>query len=230
MTDLEDPSRLLDSADVPSGLRDSLRAARADVGSDEQVAQLAARLGDLLGPALPAASGSGAAAATGGAGKLGLGALALLVAGGGAWLLSSPPSAPVSAPPIKTVAVSAATPPAPPPAAPASEPMPSAPAGVEPAPTAPKAKLPEKPRPPAQLSEAELLEQARAASKSDPARTLQRASEHAARFPRGVLVQEREVLAIQALRRLGRDAEADRRAEAFAKAFPGSAFQRKLQR
>ena len=48
------------------------------------------------------------------------------------------------------------------------------------------------------------------------------------RFPRGVLVQEREVLAIQALRKLGRDAEADRRTEAFAKAFPGSAFARKL--
>jgi hypothetical protein len=88
--------------------------------------------------------------------------------------------------------------------------------------------LPEKPTPPAQLSEAELLEQARAALRADPARALQRANEHAARFPRGVLVQEREVLAIQALRKLGRSAEADRRAEAFAKAFPGSAFQRKL--
>jgi hypothetical protein len=42
------------------------------------------------------------------------------------------------------------------------------------------------------------------------------------------LVQEREVLAIQALRQLGRSAEADQRAAAFAKAFPGSAFARKL--
>ena len=64
--------------------------------------------------------------------------------------------------------------------------------------------------------------------KVDPARALQRANEHAARFPGGVLVQEREVLAIQALRKLGRSAEADRRAQAFAKAFPGSAFARKL--
>jgi hypothetical protein len=64
--------------------------------------------------------------------------------------------------------------------------------------------------------------------KGDPARALQRANEHAARFPRGVLVQEREVLAIQALRKLGRSAEADRRAQSFAKAFPGSAFARKL--
>jgi hypothetical protein len=64
--------------------------------------------------------------------------------------------------------------------------------------------------------------------KSDPARALSRASEAAAHYPHGVLVQEREVIAITALRRLGRSAEADRRAEAFAKAFPGSAFQRKL--
>ena len=64
--------------------------------------------------------------------------------------------------------------------------------------------------------------------KSDPSRALQRANEHAARYPRGVLVQEREVIAIQALRQLGRSAEAERRAAAFAKAFPGSAFQRKL--
>jgi hypothetical protein len=43
------------------------------------------------------------------------------------------------------------------------------------------------------------------------------------------LVQEREVIAIKALRQLGRNSEADGRAAAFAKAFPGSAFQRKLQ-
>jgi hypothetical protein len=90
------------------------------------------------------------------------------------------------------------------------------------------AKLPEKPTPPALPSEADLLEQARSAIKGDPARALQRANEHAARFPRGVLVQEREVLAIQALRQLGRTAEADRRTEAFVKAFPGSAFARKV--
>lgn len=105
------------------------------------------------------------------------------------------------------------------------QPAESAPSlAVEPAP----AKLIERPTPPAQPTEAELLEQARASLKSSPSRALQRANEHAARFPRGVLVQEREVLAIQALRKLGRNAEADRRTEAFAKAFPGSAFARKL--
>jgi len=43
------------------------------------------------------------------------------------------------------------------------------------------------------------------------------------------LVQEREVIAIQALRQMGRIVEADQRAQAFSKAFPGSAFQRKLK-
>jgi hypothetical protein len=74
-----------------------------------------------------------------------------------------------------------------------------------------------------------LLEQARSALKADPARALLRANQHAARFPGGALVQEREVIAIKALRQLGRTAEADRRSEAFAKAFPGSAFARKLK-
>jgi hypothetical protein len=155
--------------------------------------------------------------------KLGLGALALVAAGGGVWLLSSPSQAPtpVIAPAPSVVATEAPTPPlAPEPAAPEPS-VSSAPAPV----------APEKPAPRVQLSEADLLEQARSALKSgDAARALQNATEHAARFPRGVLVQEREVLAIQALRRLGRSAEAERRAEAFGKAFPGSAFQRKLER
>jgi hypothetical protein len=111
----------------------------------------------------------------------------------------------------------------------ASTPEPAPAASAEAPEVTPPPKAHDKPASAAPLSEAELLEQARAASKSDPARALARANEHAARFPHGALVQEREVLAIQALRRLGRDAEADRRADAFAKAFPGSAFQRKLK-
>ena len=136
---------------------------------------------------------------------------------------SAPPSAPIVV--------------APPPAPPAvvSKPAPE-PAAVEATPSAAAAPAPAgavkpatKPVPPAPLSEAELLEQARSALKSDPARALARANEHRSRFPGGALVQEREVIAIKALRQLGRTAEADGRADAFAKAFPGSAFQRKLK-
>jgi hypothetical protein len=115
----------------------------------------------------------------------------------------------------------------PPPAAAPPPVVPEASVSAEAAPSPPK--LAEKPVPPAQPSEAELLEQARSALKGDPAKALARANQHAARFPGGALVQEREVIAIKALRQLGRGAEAERRAQAFAKAYPGSAFARKLQ-
>lgn len=223
--ELKDPPRLLDAASgAPAGLRDALGSAARDVGSAAQLSRLAGRLGPLLDapvPPPPATTSAGLSAAA----KLGLGALAtLLVAGGGAWLLStsqsaSPPAPIRAAPPPAEVAA-----PAPPPApVVASE---SVPAPVEP-PASQAA--PSKPAPAAQLSEAELLEQARSALKGDPARALARANEHRRRFPGGVLVQEREVIAISALRQLGRGAEAEQRAEAFSKAFPGSAFQRKLK-
>ena len=223
MTEPKDPPRLLDSpGSAPQGLRDVLESARSDVGSEQQLARLAQRLGPLLAPPVAPAP----PAAIGGAVKLGLAGVALIIAGGGAWLLTSskstPPSAPISAP----VAPAAPLPP--------SLPEPVAPAIETPPPVASNSELgaqkpSAKPQPPAQPSEAELLEQARSALKSDPARALARANEHRSRFPGGALVQEREVIAIKALRQLGRSAEADRRADAFEKAFPGSAFQRKLK-
>ena len=160
--------------------------------------------------------------------------IALIVAGGAAWQAAtyhpvSPPapnSVPVTAPPRAA--------PASPPAVSAAAPLGVTDAGVAPAEgpsvttAAPAAPQKAPPRP-AALSEAELLEQARSAMKSDPARALLRANEHRQHFPRGALVQEREVIAIKALRALGRVGEADVRAEAFGKAFPGSAFERKLK-
>jgi len=78
-------------------------------------------------------------------------------------------------------------------------------------------------------SEARLLEQARRVLQSDPASALALTNQDATLFPHGALVQEREVIAIEALRRLNRTAEADRRAAAFSKAFPGSAHQRVVE-
>ena len=77
-------------------------------------------------------------------------------------------------------------------------------------------------------SEAELLENARRKLSSDPSGALELVQQHRARFRGGVLAQEREVIAIEALRRLGRTAEADARAEAFDRAFPNSAHRRKI--
>lgn len=233
MTDPDDPSRLSDAAEQ-AGLRDVLRAAQADVGTDAQLARLAQRLGPMLGPAAPITPAAPSAAGLSGAAKLGLAGLALVVAGGGVWLASA--SHPEGPPPPAPAPAHAVAPPAVEVEAPAvsASPTPLASEAIvgdaTPPPTTASvpAKLPTKPTPPAQPTEAELLEQARAAMKVDPARALQRANEHAARFPGGVLVQEREVIAIQALRTLGRNGDADRRAQAFAKAFPGSAFARKL--
>jgi hypothetical protein len=227
MTDPNDPPRLRDASEPAStGLRALMQAAERDVGSDAQVARMAARLGAVLAPPAAVATGAGAAG-LGTAAKLGFGAVALIVAGGGAWLLSTsqsaPPPVPTHSPPA-ALAPAAPEPAAAPPAAPSTA---QAEAPQPPPASAPK--LADKPTPPAQLSEAELLEQARSALKADPARALLRANQHAARFPGGALVQEREVIAIKALRQLGRTAEADKRSEAFAKAFPGSAFARKLK-
>lgn len=57
-------------------------------------------------------------------------------------------------------------------------------------------------------AEAALLEQARRQMRAAPALALVIAGRHAARFPRGQLSSERALIQIEALHRLGRDAEA----------------------
>ncbi|HYQ14848.1 MAG TPA: hypothetical protein VEQ58_03795 [Polyangiaceae bacterium] len=57
-------------------------------------------------------------------------------------------------------------------------------------------------------AEAALLEQARGRMRSAPSQALAMAAEHARRFPRGQLASERTLIQIEALHRLGRDAEA----------------------
>ena len=78
-------------------------------------------------------------------------------------------------------------------------------------------------------TEIQLLQRAQDALGSAPARALDLVSRHAARFPGSVLGQEREVLAVDALVRLGRHGEARARAAAFAARFPTSAHLRRLE-
>jgi outer membrane protein assembly factor BamD (BamD/ComL family) len=66
------------------------------------------------------------------------------------------------------------------------------------------------------------LLRARQELSSDPSGALALTQEHARRFPSGTLSQEREVLAIEALARLGRTSEARRRLDAFRSRFPQS--------
>ena len=71
-------------------------------------------------------------------------------------------------------------------------------------------------------SEARLLAQARAQLTTDPRATLGACEQHQREFSRGVLSQEREVLAVEALVRLGRTAEAQARVARFRAKFSGS--------
>ena len=72
-------------------------------------------------------------------------------------------------------------------------------------------------------TEVSYLRRARNALQSDPARALSIADQHPSRFPRGALDQERELIAIDALVRLGRSAEARERADRFRARYPSSA-------
>jgi hypothetical protein len=78
------------------------------------------------------------------------------------------------------------------------------------------------------VSESVLLNQARSALRSNPRRALALTQEHAKRFANGVLAQEREVIAIEALSRLGQSDTASSRARDFERRFPGSAHQSKV--
>ena len=98
---------------------------------------------------------------------------------------------------------------------------------------------PVEPAPPSQLpgeaaiaekseTEVSYLRRARAALKSDPAQALELANGHPLRFPHGALDQEREVVAIDALVRLGRRGESRARADAFRARYPSSAHLTRL--
>ena len=145
--------------------------------------------------------------------------------------LSTPPSLVAAPLPTATTAVSA-------PAASA------APVETAPPPTASvsaAAREPSPPRPPSSASaragsdgglEAEraLLDVARTAlGRGDGSNALRAADEHARRFPRGILAEEREAMSIQALRLLPRDDEAGARLDRFRGRFPTSLIRPALE-
>jgi hypothetical protein len=245
--DPSDPPRL---ADDPSGrgrLGELVRASRSDVPTDGDLKMLEARLAPLLWPgaAAPGAvgepSGTGAGTGTNTAvlGKV-LGAVAVVAAAGGvAYWLSQEDTRPA---PIERASEQPSVPPGEPEKAiPAKPPLPESTEMVEeaaepeapaarsvetsqPSVTRPRASAPKKALP----TEAELLEAARRALDSNPQRALGLIRQHERRFPNGMLAQEREVLEIAALKKLGREQAAEQKAEDFKKEFPGSAHQRKV--
>ena len=231
----DDPERLANAA-PRSPLGELLASAARDLPSDEQLARLAAQLGPVLDSAPNVPSDSTAPTGVSGLVKLGLvaGALAALVGAGLALRRSSHSAAvaPAATAKVQTPVVDAL---------PVPETSVSAPPlAIEPAPKGDdsSSSAPEKsgaassksaPAAGKAASESALLEQARRALNSSPSYALQLANQHRARFPNGVLTQEREVIAIEALRRLHRGNEADQRAAGFSKAFPGSAHQRRIE-
>jgi hypothetical protein len=105
----------------------------------------------------------------------------------------------------------------------------------------PEAATPVSPRPPTSATvrrpisplahgdELALLARAQAALATNPGAALELVATHARAFRGGTLAQEREVIAIDALSRLGRKAEATARARRFHRLFPASAHGRRVE-
>jgi hypothetical protein len=72
------------------------------------------------------------------------------------------------------------------------------------------------------------LDHARALLPSDPAAALALTTDHAARLPMAALGEERELIAIDALHRLGRAAEARTRADALLARHPGTLYAERI--
>jgi hypothetical protein len=77
-------------------------------------------------------------------------------------------------------------------------------------------------------SEAELLRRAQAALAERPREALRLTEEHQRRFARGALREEREVIAIEALRQLGQSKLAEQRQAQFNRVYRGSVHREKL--
>lgn len=78
-------------------------------------------------------------------------------------------------------------------------------------------------------SELELLQRARRVLGSDPQRALVLTDEHLRRFPRGALLEERELLAVEALVALGRPGDARERALAHLHEHPHAVHRARIE-
>ena len=219
-------------SEVPPELRQWLRASREQLGSLDEVAELSRGLAARLG----AAASHAPVAALAGKSWLAAGRWApWLVAGAGSlgalWYWQSEnrvaPAAQLA------VAVPAVVQPAGPAlsSAPAPLPPPSTvntpePVALSPASEAARVSAPAPPRSHAakarRTKEAELLQRAQRALVDHPSQALALTAEHRRRFAEGALAEEREVIAIEALRRLGREQLARERAALFEARYPNS--------
>ena len=213
-------------------LADLLSAARREVPSSERMAAMTT---SLLQRVEPSGGGGGTHGGGGsGAAGSGLGAkaavsvvAALVVAGGLLHATRTPPEpAPHSMATIPALALPSAREERKSEAIPTVEldDLPKLPDAA-----APRVAVPEKstPKRPAGDALAE-LRRAQDALASNPARALQLIAEHRRDFPRSAFAQERDVLEIDALIRLGRRSEAMAKADQFARFYPKSGHNRRI--
>jgi hypothetical protein len=275
-----DPKRwTAGDADVPVELARLIRAGQSQLGTPDEVTELAGRLAAALGPASGlaerAAPGSAGLRPPGSAGTplaapgdwpASAGARSLarlgtwLVVGASAaasvWLVTSWPSAgptlrppavvrddtpfepesslppPLMPPPLlmpPPVGAPDASDAAAPASALASELTPAAASRPQPGVGGPRGRSRSRPTPQV-AGEAALLERAQAALRADPSGALALTEQHQRRYPKGALGQEREVIAIEALKRLGRAEAASARAAAFERYYRGSVHRPRLER
>ncbi len=220
--------RLLDSTDDAS-LRALLESGRDELPNARQLDALALRLGPILGPS---GGPTGAAVAVPTIAKMasvvGLSVAAVV---GGTVVVRSTNAPEPTAPTVTAASVpSVASPP------PSIIPVPvmraSEPERVAPVPSpAKKIVAPATAEPPKAEPETELraMQRAQDALRSNPSEALAICNQSAQLFPRGMLGQERELIAIEALKNMGRTDEAHRRAAQFTKAFPKSTGIRRLE-
>ena len=223
----DEPKRLLEDPETSDLLRSDLEVARgADVGYDASAGLARLQAAIALPPAPPAAP-TGAAA---GAGKA---ALWWVTAGlgivGTAVVFAvtrpeAPKPAPVSPPAVTASTVQIA------PSASAPDDVPTVDLStlpVEKAPTAlPSASAPMSAE---ERLRAEMKDLAEIRG-SSPAQALERANQGHQKFKGGMFYQEREALAISALTKLGRSAEAKSRAQQFLATFPKGPYAERIRR
>jgi hypothetical protein len=248
MTPAEDPERLLDDPDTSSELEAMLRADELAEPSATDLAAIGSALGiaPMSVPPPPAAVATSTSAVSPIAIGAGAVAIAAIVAGG-VWMLTTrtdveyrPPrvTRPVArevhseplpvvtetAAPVEQIVVSPNEPPA---RRARRAPRVEAPVIAMPAPE-PAAE--ETSRSAAWLEEMRVVGRAERALASDPAAALRLANEHRSLYPNGVLAEEREVVAIDALIRLDRRPDAERRARAFEARHGRSVHTRRVER
>jgi hypothetical protein len=228
-----DRTRWLDDVELDDELKGLLRAAPVTRGMTAAERARSARRLRHLG-AVPAAAGAmfwfknvALAGVLGAFGGLAVSGLVVVMADEPA-----PAAIPPAQPPVTAPAVSRDSPRSPAPPAVIDELPPSiapAPRSVAVAPVASSASEPE-PERDSLAQETRELERARSVLTTDPAHALRLVEEQAREFPRGKLGAERELVAIDALRRAGRTSEARARAEAMLARQPRGLYAKRLSR